>query len=247
MPATIKARSWRRHFRQFLHKSLDFLFPPVCVSCQQLGVPLCDDCRALIVRPQEPLCPWCGRMVQQRVAACSLCRRHPLPLQVRAAALHHDPLRQAIHGLKYEGLFALAPSLATVMVEEWPRWSTPTDLVVPVPLHPEREKERGYNQSLLLVREFCRRLSLTPDECALRRIRYTRPQVELGVKERLHNVRGAFRAARDRVVQKHILLVDDVCTTGATLTAAADALLDAGAQSVSGYVLARAVGHQDKM
>jgi len=244
LPATV-APSWRRLLRRFLHKSLDFIFPPVCVSCQEVGASLCDDCRSRIARPQEPFCRHCGQMVEQPGATCDLCRRTPLPLPVRAAVLYGEALRPAIHGLKYEGLFALAPPLASLMVEEWPRWATPADLVVPIPLHPEREQERGYNQTLLLVREFCRRLSLTPDAAALRRVRYTRPQVELGIRERLHNVRGAFRAASDRVAHKRILLVDDVCTTGATLTAAADALLGAGAQSVDAYVLARAVGHQD--
>ena len=246
MPATV-AFSWRRHLRRFLHKSLDFIFPPVCVACQQVGAPLCDGCQALILRPQEPLCPQCGRAVEQPVAACDLCQRYPLPLQVRAAALYGEPLRRAIHGFKYEGLFALASPLAALMVEEWPRWSVPADLVLPIPLHPERERERGYNQTLLLVREFCRRLSLVPDSTALSRIRYTRPQVELGVRERLHNVRGAFRADRRKVAQKRILLVDDVCTTGATLAAAAEALLGVGAYSVRAYVLARAVGDQDKL
>lgn len=184
-------------------------------------------------------------MVERRVAVCDQCRRHPLPLRVRAAAIYGEPLRRAIHGLKYEGLFALAPPLASLMVEEWPRWATAADLVVPVPLHPERERERGYNQTLLLAREFCRRLSLASDPAALQRVRYTRPQVELAIRERLYNVRGAFRADGSRVTGQRILLIDDVCTTGATLAAAAEALLDAGAQSVRAYVLARAVGHQD--
>lgn len=246
MPAT-EALSWRRQLRQFFHKSLNFIFPPVCVACQQVGAPLCDGCQALIVRPQEPLCPRCGRAVTQPVAACDQCQRHPLPLRIRAAAFYGEPLRQVIHGFKYEGLFALSSPLAALMAEEWPRWSAPVDLVLPIPLHPERERERGYNQTVLLMREFCRRLNLTPDARALSRIRYTRPQVELGSRERLHNVRGAFRADRRKVTQKRILLLDDVCTTGATLGAAAEALLDAGAQSVSAYVLARAVGDQDKI
>jgi ComF family protein len=127
------------------------------------------------------------------------------------------------------------------MVESWPSWKHQPDLVIPIPLHPEREKERGYNQAALLSRGICRQLELESDEAALRRIRHTRPQVGLDRAQRRENVRGAFAAKKARVSGKHLLLVDDVCTTGATLGAAAEALLDRGANSVSGYCIARPV------
>lgn len=143
--------------------------------------------------------------------------------------------------MKFKGMFALAGPLAALMVESWPSWKHQPDLVIPIPLHPEREKERGYNQAALLSREICRQLELESDEAALRRIRHTRPQVGLDRAQRRENVRGAFAAKKARVSGRHLLLVDDVCTTGATLGAAAEALLDRGANSVSGYCIARPV------
>jgi ComF family protein len=145
--------------------------------------------------------------------------------------------------MKYKGMFALTRPLADLMVDNWPDWAEPIDLVLPVPLHPKRERERGYNQAMLLVKRICSRLELEGDGASLWRNRYTRPQVGLNPRERLDNVRDAFAAERDRVKHKHILLVDDVYTTGATLTAAADTLLANGARAVSGYCLARAAGH----
>jgi ComF family protein len=114
-------------------------------------------------------------------------------------------------------------------------------LVVGVPLHPQREKKRGYNQSDLLAHHFCEQVGLAEDKKALQRVRNTSPQVELGAKERVLNVANAFVADSIRVREKHILLIDDVCTTGSTLKAAAEALMAAGARRVSGYCLARAL------
>jgi ComF family protein len=142
--------------------------------------------------------------------------------------------------MKYNGLFALTEPLADLMVEAWPRWQMPVDLFVPIPLYPERERKRGYNQSALLARHLCQRLQLPDDPKAVQRIRYTQPQVGLSADERLANVAYAFAADRRKVEGKSILLVDDVCTTGATLSAAAHALLTAGAKTVSAYCLARA-------
>jgi ComF family protein len=147
--------------------------------------------------------------------------------------------------MKYDGYFGLAGELASLMVSAWPRWEQAIDLVIPIPLHPDRLRERGYNQSELLVREIEQELGWEVDSEALVRRRKTRPQIYLNHEERRLNVLGAFEGNRERVRNRRVLLVDDVCTTGATLEAAARALLDAGALSVSAYCLTTAVNDQD--
>ena len=234
------APSWRARVRYIVDSALDFFLPPVCASCRRVGPLLCDDCRAALPWVRPPLCDACGRSLPETAATCWLCRQGSSPLvQVRAALDHSGPVPPAIHALKYEGLFAVALPLAELMEAAWPRWRTPIDMVVPVPLHPERERERGFNQACLLSRHLCHKLALPLETAVLRRIRQTRPQVGLSRADRLTNVSGAFRAQVEHVAGRRILLVDDVYTTGATLAAAGSALLDAGARSVSAYCLAR--------
>jgi len=188
-----------------------------------------------------PLCPLCGRMVPQPTSCCSACHQHPLPLrQIRAAVPFKDAVPGLIHKMKYRGLFALTEPLSSLMVESWPVWPVPVDLVLPIPLHPKRRQKRGYNQAELLANHLCQQLRLPSEPGALRRVRDTRPQVDLNTRARQANVAGAFEAEGERVRGKEIVLIDDVCTTGSTLSAAATALLSAGAQAVSGYCLARA-------
>jgi ComF family protein len=153
---------------------------------------------------------------------------------------------RVIQQMKYEGFFALTEPLADLMVLAWPKWQLPVDVIVPVPLHARRERQRGYNQSALLVQHLSRRLGWTADYEALRRVKRTRPQVGLTVAERRQNVANAFAVtAGHDLAGKHVLMIDDVCTTGATMASAARALLAAGARSVSGYTAARAVGSID--
>jgi len=177
------------------------------------------------------------------MARCSGCLRHPLqPVeQIRAAVLFAGAVPDMIHQLKYNGRFALAEPLGDLMATAWPQWEAHTDLVIGIPLHPDRKRKRGYNQSDLLASHFGRRVGLPEDHLALQRVRNTPPQVGLNAADRQTNMTNAFYAERDKVAGKDILLVDDVCTTGSTLQAAAQALLDAGAKRVSGYCLARAM------
>lgn len=227
--------------RQLANSLLNVIFPPTCAGCRRVGALLCDSCINEMTWVDGPICARCGRSLTRPAPLCPICRRRPLPLQqVRAPLLYAEPLTHVIHKMKYNGLFGLARPLADLMARGWPAWQRPIDLLVPVPLHPKRAKERGYNQSTLLAQHLGRRRDLPVNDKALRRTRHTRPQVGLKADERLANVSGAFAATAAPVHGKHVLLIDDVYTTGATMSAAAEALLTVGATAVSGYCLARA-------
>ncbi|MCB9423042.1 MAG: ComF family protein [Ardenticatenaceae bacterium] len=235
--------SWLLQAKHLTNNLLNFIFPPVCANCKKPGQLLCAECLAAITWLEKPICAHCGRVVAKETSRCPACSRTPLyPVDpVRAAVIFAEPIPTIIHQLKYNGFFGLAAPLANLMVEAWSKWHMPVDLVVGVPLHPQREKKRGYNQSDLLAHHFCNQVGLNADKKALQRVRNTSPQVGLGASERVSNVANAFVADGLRVAGKHVLLVDDVCTTGSTLKAAAEALMAAGAKRVSGYCLARAL------
>jgi ComF family protein len=161
---------------------------------------------------------------------------------VRAAALFEEPLRGAIHRLKYENSPELGEVLARYLVAafarpEWRALPAPIDAVAPIPLHRQRLAERGYNQSALLAAGLARASGLPVFPEWLERHRETRAQVGLNAEERRLNVADAFRA-NPAVAGKRLLLVDDVFTTGATMAACAHAALAAGASAVYGLALA---------
>ncbi len=229
--------SWQR----FSHHFLNLLFPPTCAVCKQVGSVLCERCLQGLPRLSDRVCGWCGRAVKRPFSLCAACQKRPFPLQtIHATFQYVSPVKELIHKLKYENTFALAAPLGQAMAAALSLPEGAITAVVPVPLHPKREQKRGYNQSMLLAQQLCDQhaIPLIPD--ALRRVRFTRPQIELGADQRQQNVQQAFAATPTLVFGQHILLIDDVCTTGATLSACAEALLDAGAASVSAYCLARA-------
>ncbi len=217
---------------------LDLLYPPRCAGCGRMGELLCAACQARIKSPPAPACSRCGRPGMDDIA-CPTCLATPSHLdRIAAAAIFAPPLREAIHHLKYENGRVLAGPLAALLVAAWPRVGSPADLIVPVPLHRSRQRERGYNQSALLAHALGQAVGLPVDEKALVRSRATRQQVGLGRAERAQNVAGAFACLGNRTGQR-IVLIDDVCTTGSTLEACAEALRNAGAISVWAFALAR--------
>jgi ComF family protein len=228
----------------------DLVFPPQCVACDAIGAWLCPSCAQSVEPVGDLICRRCGRAQTAATDSCPFCidsRAFKLS-QVRAAAFHQAPLRQAIHMFKYEGCTELSTALAGYLVAAYakPCWIPPSatvDLVVPVPLHEERRAERGFNQSELLAADLCRSVGLQIDRQSLRRIRHTPHQVGLDAASRRQNVADAFKAST-AVVGKHLLLIDDVYTTGATLCACADAALDAGAVAVSALTLAAPHPHR---
>jgi ComF family protein len=204
---------------------LNLVFPPRCVACGTSGSWFCSDCLDLVQFFEPPYPAFLDPM---------------WPLEdVRSAAQLVSPLREAIHALKYQGLRALDAMLGDVLFDCFDADPWAVDVVVPVPLHPSRLRERGYNQSALLARRLGSRAAIRVAERTLLRVTPTRPQVGLSASERAENVRGAFSCANTTLHGLNVLLVDDVLTTGATLRACAEALMEGGAQSVSGLTLAR--------
>ncbi len=220
---------------------VDWLLPPSCGGCRSLGGWLCAACRARVRRLEEPLCRRCGRELQYAGISCG-CRAHLRNLsRLRSVAAYEGPLERAIHRFKYAGWRALAPELADLLAATFGRDSSASagTLVLPVPLHPRRLRQRGYNQSELLERELRRRLQLSAPAGRLMRVRDTPPQVGLDRLRRRTNVAAAFEWSGPPLGKAAVLLVDDVATTGATLESCAAALKAAGAGPVSAITLAR--------
>lgn len=229
-----------RFFRdaRSLHRALlDFLFPPRCVVCHGVGEWFCPGCQAGIQLIEPPFCSQCGRPTSS--GHCPYCKKIPIQMDgVRALAYFEGSMRDAIHAFKYNHRVELAPLFGSMLRDYLTGHAVPADMIVPVPLHPERERNRGYNQSVLLAHELGARMSIPVLTHAIRRVRATEPQIELNATARRANVREAF-CADQSVAGARVLLVDDVCTTGATMDECGVALRKQGATSVWGLALAR--------
>ena len=139
---------------------LDLIFPPRCLLCDQPGTPLCGDCCQDFPRVMPPICQLCGRPTDVP-GFCRSCRRTDLAISgIRSVFLFEGGVRKAIHQLKYGDRHSLAVTLAQLMADHWHSNPMPADLLAPVPLHPVRQRERGYNQADLLARALGDMISL---------------------------------------------------------------------------------------
>ncbi len=225
---------------RLLEAFLDLLFPPRCVWCGSWGKWLCDNCLRTVRFLEEPHCRFCGKALPEW-GTCPSCSNEFHALEgIISVAYFEGPIQEAVHLLKYRGRTALAYPLAELMASRLIRTDLKADAIIPVPLHPQRLRERGYNQAALLAESLSQKLGIPILNGALERIRYTRSQVGLGALERKENVKGAFRADPLKVAGKDLILVDDVCTTGATLEECGFALKQAQAGRIWGLTLARA-------
>jgi len=227
---------------QLKSRAADFLFPPHCVGCGREGDFLCIPCRRNLSHLLPPLCPRCGRPLTGE-DRCSACQKWQLEIKgIRSPFLFEGVLRQAIHQLKYSNFKALAFPLAQLLADYFEAKSLSAEVIVPVPLHRRRLRERGYNQSALLARELGRLIDLPVVENSLLRLVDTTAQVKAPDAEvRRKNVLGVFACCNGDLETKKVLLIDDVCTTGATLDSCAIALKRVGVDSVWGLTLAREV------
>ena len=226
----------------FWSQVLDLFYPQRCVGCQGFGTWLCEECMRLIPRVEAPLCTRCGGEVEDPTSRlCTRCRAAPLRIErIRSAVYFEGTLHKAVHKFKYKGVTALAEPLGRLMAEYWSSHPMPVDVLVPVPLHKNRLRRRGFNQAALLAHQLSREAHLEVDEQTLVRQRATASQIDLNPEQRKKNVHDAFQCTTSALANSRVLLIDDVCTTGATLEACAVALQDRGTQSVQALTLARA-------
>lgn len=226
-----------------------FLFPPVCPGCRlRVSRPatLCGDCWPKLRFLEQPWCEVLGtpfdRDMGEGALSAAAIAYPPAFDRARAAVAYSGAARQLVQNLKYGDRTDLAPWMGGWMLRAGAELFEPGQLVVPVPLHWRRFLSRRFNQSAELARAVARLKGLTFAPEALKRVKLTRQQVGLGQRERAENVRAAFRVpdtARRQVAGASILLVDDVYTTGATVSSAAKALKRAGAARVEVLTFAR--------
>lgn len=234
---------------------LDLFFPRFCGYCgssfrEGLSNVLCLSCFSSIIPYEDPTCGHCGMALPEASFGdssdprCRDCGEEGYYLdQVRAWAPYEGPLRVAHHAFKFEGMEGLARVLVDSLWKGMPEpfWGG-IEALVPVPLSPERRRERGYNPSDLLAKAISRKSSI-PVMDLLRKSRPTPPQMSLTREERLRNQEGAYRLKEREDLPKRVLLLDDVYTTGATLEECAKVLKDAGVEWVGAVVLGRTEHH----
>lgn len=238
----------------------NLFFPIYCVTCRERLLTeengyFCATCWELAPRIEPPLCVHCGRphesmtgLGSRRNFPCADCREKPLKAvhRIHGATLYEDSIAEAIKLLKFHDKQRLARPLGALIVDHaLAHLDTGAyDLLIPVPLHRVRLRERGYNQSALLADEAVGAFPRAAVWHGLKRIRPTRTQSKLAGKRRRENVKGAFAVSGDEVAGKRVLLIDDVVTSGGTVEECAKALLRAGVTQVEVLAVALAVRHR---
>lgn len=218
---------------------LDFIFPKRCVACGRFGKYICLSCRTKIDWITAPVCPVCAKN-----AICGFthpfCRKKYTLDGLLAFCRFRGPVKSAIHLAKYSLVRDLLPELTSIIFPRYSPFLPKFDYLLPVPLHRQRERERGFNQSQIIALELARKLGSPLRNKLLIRNRYTRPQTAFTRKNRRKNLLGAFSYSPDaeKLTGKSVALVDDVATTVSTLAECAKVLKRNGAFTVWGIVLA---------
>ncbi|RJO62965.1 MAG: ComF family protein [Dehalococcoidia bacterium] len=220
----------------------DSFFPQFCIGCGLEGEVVCPACLAKLPRLSPPFCSRCG-LPQTGGQSCRDCAGLDLAIDgIRSPLTFQKLTREAVHQLKYRNMRVMAAPLAAVLHDYLTENPIDTDVFIPVPLHPQRLRERGYNQSLLLAHQLGKLCGIPVRSDILKRHVHTPPQARTASSvERHRNMREAFKSLDGKVKDKRVLLIDDVSTSGATLDACASALKRAGALSVWGLTVAREV------
>jgi ComF family protein len=232
---------------------VDLCLPRSCADCQRIGTlpqkSWCGECWENLPLIGPPVCPGCGIPYLDAPASpdhlCGDCIERGYRFDsARSAALHEGTVRTRVHQFKFGGQLKWTPCLAELLETAYRGWGLAApDFIVPVPLHPRRLSQRGFNQAGVLARELGRKIKIPVSPDVLVRKNQTSPQTRLKRDERLQNVKGAFEIPDDRKVRgRRILLIDDVFTTGTTLSECAKVLKrKGGALEVYALTVTRAI------
>ena len=220
------------------------LFPQACLLCsapQGGSLALCAGCLQDLPWYSAGHCPQCA-LASVDNQLCGHCLKSPPAFDHTQALFRYEyPLDAMLQRYKYNHMLALAETFGALMADSIAPSSHP-DIIIPMPLHPQRLAERGFNQAVEIARIVSKRLAIKMDTTSCGRIKLAPPQVSLQLKQRVKNMRGAF-ACTQRLDGLHITLIDDVMTTGASLNALAKTIKSAGADSVECWVIARTLPH----
>ncbi len=223
---------WKRILARGLEDAMQLLYPPRCLFCQRVlpwpdRVGICTNCHPEEYYLPEPGCRQCGRPVSRQGALCQNCSLHHIQIPGKSLFVYDGAVQEAIHRFKYDGQKAYGKVFASCMAKVlWPPGGEATKeptIVTPVPLHAERYHGRGYNQAEVLAKEFAEQTG-----CVMRkllvRVRNTDPQNALSATARKKNLQDAFTAVEDQAVGRHIIVMDDIYTSGSTIEACGEAL-----------------------
>ncbi len=234
---------------------ISLLFPSDCKVCHHPLEPLncsfiCEDCWNKVKWLEVPYCSRCSKPFPPSLASqgisqflCSECRKEKSYFEkIFVPTLYEGAMKEAIHLLKYRKKTGMVAPLEKIMRRYFDHINFPhLDLVIPIPLHRKKFRERGFNQAELIANIVARYFKLELVKNNLQRVRATKTQTTLSRKERIKNIKGAFKVKnKDEFQKKSLLLVDDVYTTGTTLKEAARVLKRARAREVYLFTLARA-------
>lgn len=205
---------------------------------------LCEKCRKKIKYVTEPKCAKCGRPLEDEVQEyCMDCTKGKhIYDRGMAVFTYEEGIKESIYRFKYKNHKIYGEFFGDEMAEKYGKWlkNMEIDAIIPVPVHKERMRKRGYNQAELIARRLSNRIDIKMDEYMLTRMKKTRPQKELGVSQRKKNLEKAFKVCGNIVKYKKIVLVDDIYTTGSTIDECARVLKEAGVEEV--YFLALCIG-----
>lgn len=217
---------------------LDLLFPKYCVGCKKIGSYLCPNCEEKLELISVQNCPVCGHKSLTGITHPSCKNKNSLD-GATSIFNYKFPIKEAIHQIKYRFVKDQIQLFTSLVLKYLPQSFPNFDLIIPIPLHPKKLKERGFNQSEEIAKILSQNLTIPFLANTLVRTKYTKPQFNLKSQERLENIKNAFAVKNpQKLINKKILLIDDVATTYSTLNEAANILKKSGAAFIWSLTLA---------